>query len=231
MKKINIAIDGPAGAGKSTVAKLVAEHLQYIYIDTGAMYRALTWKALQDQIDIHSDKELSSLLNNIDLTLEPGFKGQTVFINKQEVTEEIRSREVTNQVSIVASKPSVREGMLHLQRKLASDSGVVMDGRDIGTHVLPDAELKLFLSASIEKRAERRYKELKEKGTEQSLEQVKEEIRARDEKDTQREVAPLRKAESAIEIDTSGSTIEEVVDTIIHIVKQLQIIIDETPNS
>lgn len=220
MKKINIAIDGPAGAGKSTVAKLVSDELEYVYIDTGAMYRALTWKVLEEKVDLHSDSDVTKLLQSLDIQLSPSKNGQRVFVNQVDVTSEIRERRVTNQVSLIASHSQVRGVMLHLQRQLATERGVVMDGRDIGTHVLPEAEIKLFLSASIDERARRRYIELKQNGNKQPLDEIKEEIRLRDERDSTREVAPLQKAEDAIQMDTSGLTIEEVVTSIIRIVKQ-----------
>jgi cytidylate kinase len=220
MQKMNIAIDGPAGAGKSTVAKRVADELAYAYIDTGAMYRALTWKALQENVNVSSEAELTDLLQTIDMQISPNKYGQKVYVNQIDVTEEIRKRNVTNQVSQVAIHPNVRKSMLDLQRQLAQKRGVVMDGRDIGTHVLPDAEVKIFLSASIEERARRRYLELKEKGQEQDFEELKEEIRTRDEKDSNREVAPLLKANDALEVDTTGSSIEQVVTKVLHIVKE-----------
>lgn len=220
MKKINIAIDGPAGAGKSTVAKLVAEKLSFIYIDTGAMYRALTWKALKDNVNIHNEIALVKLLSNTDISIQPDKKGQKVCVDHLDVTEEIRKREVTNHVSFVASYKQVRKTMLDMQYKLAENKGVVMDGRDIGTEVLPHAEVKIYLSASIEERATRRYLELKQKGEEQSLAELQEEIRKRDERDTNREFAPLKKASDAVEVDSTGLTIEEVVNIILDIIQQ-----------
>jgi cytidylate kinase len=220
MKPIKIAIDGPAGAGKSTVAKKIADTLHYIYIDTGAMYRALAWKAMQDQLDLYSEADISLLLKQIKISLTPNKGGPRVLIDGQDVSEEIRSREVTNVVSFVASHPKIRHEMLLLQRELAQDQGVVMDGRDIGTHVLPNAEAKIFLSASIDERARRRYLELQAKGQETDFEELKEEIRLRDERDSNREVAPLQKAEDAIELDTSGLTIDEVVASCLEIVEK-----------
>lgn len=220
MGKINIAIDGPAGAGKSTVAKRVSDELGYVYIDTGAMYRALTWKVIEEKVNLHSDADVAKLLQTLDIQLSPNKNGQRVFVNQVDVTNEIRERRVTNQVSLVASHSHVRSVMLYLQRKLAQERGVVMDGRDIGTHVLPDAEIKLFLSATIDERARRRYTELKEKGQEQPLDEIKEEIRLRDERDSTREVAPLQKAVDAIQIDTTGMSVDEVVTSIIHIANQ-----------
>lgn len=220
MQKINIAIDGPAGAGKSTVAKLIADKLHFVYIDTGAMYRALTWKAMEENVDLHSDDQLGHLLQEVSISLVPESQGQKVLINDVDVSEAIRSREVTNQVSVVAGHPLVREGMLRLQQKLAQNKGVVMDGRDIGTHVLPDAEIKIYLSASIEERAKRRYLELEQKGEAHDFEELKKEIMLRDEKDMQREIAPLSKAADAIEVDTTGLSIEQVVDKIIGMIQE-----------
>lgn len=217
MKKINIAIDGPAGAGKSTVAKLVAEKLNYVYIDTGAMYRALTWQALQEKLDVHEEADLVACLDRVTISFLPDGKSQRVLVNGRDVTSEIRTREVTAQVSVVAAHPKVRERMVQLQKKLAAHKGVVMDGRDIGTHVLPDAELKIYLSASIDERAKRRYLELKQTGSEQSLAEIKEEMIRRDEADMNREFAPLTKASDAIELDSTGLAIEQVVSSIINL--------------
>lgn len=220
MERLTIAIDGPAGAGKSTVARLIAERLRYTYIDTGAMYRSLTLFALDQKVDVHDEEALLQLLQQMDIKLETDHQTQRVFVNGQNVTEEIRRRDVTNQVSFVASHRKVREAMVRLQQELALRKGVVMDGRDIGTHVLPQADVKIFLSASIEERAKRRYRELKQKGQQVSLEQLKEEIRSRDHMDSNREVAPLIKADDAYEIDTTLLTIEEVVKHILQIVNQ-----------
>ncbi|GIN92045.1 cytidylate kinase [Siminovitchia terrae] len=219
-KKISIAIDGPAAAGKSTVAKIVAEKLSYIYIDTGAMYRAVTYKALMEGTDIHDEESLFRLLKGttIDLVQESGL--QTVFLDGKDVTKEIRNSNVTNNVSTVAAHGAIREEMVHRQRELGKRGGVVMDGRDIGTKVLPDSELKVFLLASVDIRAERRHKENVEKGYPSDLAQLKEEIMLRDKNDTEREVSPLVKAEDAIEIDTSTLSIEEVVAHIIALAKE-----------
>ncbi|RST58214.1 (d)CMP kinase [Siminovitchia terrae] len=219
-KKISIAIDGPAAAGKSTVAKIVAEKLSYIYIDTGAMYRAVTYKALMEGTDIHDEESLFRLLKGttIDLVQESGL--QTVFLDGKDVTKEIRNSNVTNNVSTVAAHGAIREEMVYRQRELGKRGGVVMDGRDIGTKVLPDSELKVFLLASVDIRAERRHKENVEKGYPSDLAQLKEEIMLRDKNDTEREVSPLVKAENAIEIDTSTLSIEEVVAHIIALAKE-----------
>src|SRR6478735_1813110 len=208
-KQISIAIDGPAAAGKSTVAKIIAETLSYIYVDTGAMYRALTYQAQKNQVDLQNEEELLHLLNETVIDLKPSESGQVVILNGQNVTSEIRSAEVTNSVSIVAR-----------QQGLAKDGGVVMDGRDIGTHVLPHAEVKIFLLASVDERAQRRHDENIKKGFESNLERLKEEIARRDKLDSEREVAPLKKAEDAIEIDTTSLSIEGVVEKILSITKE-----------
>ncbi|MFT9600001.1 (d)CMP kinase [Mesobacillus sp.] len=213
-RRISIAIDGPAAAGKSTVAKIVAEKLTYIYIDTGAMYRALTYKALKKGASLDNEAELIEILNNTSIELMPGESGQKVLLDGIEVTNEIRSAEVTNQVSYVAVHELVRKEMVKRQQQFAVDGGVVMDGRDIGTHVLPNAEVKVFLLASVEERAQRRHAENIEKGFPSDLEKLKEEIAARDKIDSEREVAPLKKADDAIEIDTTSLSITDVVDKI-----------------
>ncbi|MBT2682051.1 (d)CMP kinase [Bacillus sp. ISL-37] len=213
-RRISIAIDGPAAAGKSTVAKIVAEKLTYIYIDTGAMYRALTYKALNKGASLDNEAELIEILNNTSIELMPGESGQKVLLDGIEVTNEIRSAEVTNQVSYVAVHELVRKEMVKRQQQFAVDGGVVMDGRDIGTHVLPNAEVKVFLLASVEERAQRRHAENIQKGFLSDLEKLKEEIAARDKIDSEREVAPLKKADDAIEIDTTSLSITDVVDKI-----------------
>ncbi|MBS8264710.1 (d)CMP kinase [Mesobacillus boroniphilus] len=213
-RRISIAIDGPAAAGKSTVAKIVAEKLTYIYIDTGAMYRALTYKALNKGASLDNESELMVILNDTSIELMPGEFGQKVLLDGIEVTNEIRSAEVTNQVSYVAVHELVRKEMVKRQQQFAIDGGVVMDGRDIGTHVLPNAEVKVFLLASVEERAQRRHAENIQKGFPSDLEKLKEEIAARDKIDSEREVAPLKKANDAIEIDTTSLSITDVVDKI-----------------
>ena len=214
-KKISIAIDGPAAAGKSTVAKLVAEKLSYIYIDTGAMYRALTLKALTKDVNLENAMELYTLLTQTQIQLVPEKGGQFVYLDGNDVTDKIRSQEVTNSVSIVSKHQSVREEMVSRQQRLAEGGGVVMDGRDIGTHVLPQAEVKVFLVASVEERAVRRHTENLEKGYSSDLQQLKEEIEKRDKLDSEREVAPLKKASDAKLIDTTALSIEQVVNRIV----------------
>lgn len=213
-KQISIAIDGPAAAGKSTVAKIVAEKLKYIYIDTGAMYRALTYKAIQKGVRLDQEAQLIKILNDTLIELLPGETGQKVLLDGVEVTNDIRSSEVTNQVSYVAVHRLIRREMVKRQQDLAKNGGVVMDGRDIGTHVLPDADVKVFLLASVEERAQRRNAENIQKGFPSNFEKLKEEIAERDKIDSEREVAPLKKAEDAVEIDTTSLSIPDVVDKI-----------------
>jgi CMP/dCMP kinase len=218
--KISVAIDGPAAAGKSTVAKIVAEKLSYIYIDTGAMYRALTYKAIYNQLNLEDEALLFDTLLSTVIELKPSDKGQLVFLDNHDVTDLIRTSEVTNSVSYVARHPKVREEMVKRQQAFATKGGVVMDGRDIGTHVLPNAEVKVFLLASVEERAERRHAENLEKGFSSDLEKLKEEIAKRDKIDSEREVAPLKKANDAIEIDTTSLSIPDVVEKIMTLVHE-----------
>ncbi|WP_044336290.1 (d)CMP kinase [Rossellomorea aquimaris] len=220
MKKLRIAIDGPAAAGKSTVAKIVAGKLSYLYIDTGAMYRSLTYKALKQNIDLHDENELKEILAQTQITLEPTEDGQIVYVDGENVTDEIRQAAVTNSVSHVAVHSQVREEMVNRQQQLAEQGAVVMDGRDIGTHVIPDAEIKVFLLASVEERAQRRHEENVSKGFPSDLKQLKEDIARRDKIDSEREVAPLKKADDAIEIDTTSLSISEVVDQIMMLVER-----------
>lgn len=215
--RISIAIDGPAAAGKSTVAKIVAEKLTYIYIDTGAMYRALTYKAIREKMDLNNEAEMIGLLNGTSIELMPGESGQKVLLDGTEITVEIRTGEVTNQVSFVAVHEKVRKEMVKRQQIFAKEGGVVMDGRDIGTHVLPNAEVKVFLLASVDERAQRRHTENIQKGYQSDLEKLKEEISARDKIDSEREVAPLKKADDAIVIDTTSLSIEDVVEKIMEL--------------
>lgn len=219
-EQISIAIDGPAAAGKSTVAKVVARRLSYVYIDTGAMYRALTLKVLQNDVDPESAAKVKELLENSDIELVPDGKAQRVLLDGTDVTDAIRTEEVSNRVSFVAKHEKVREEMVRRQRLLGVEGGVVMDGRDIGTHVLPDAEVKIFILASVEIRAQRRHDENIQKGIASDLEQMKEDIALRDRRDSEREIAPLMKAEGAVEIDTSDLTVEEAVDTVMEIVRE-----------
>ncbi len=210
-----IAIDGPAGAGKSTVAKKVADRLGYLYIDTGAMYRAVTWLIQHLQLTLDESIDWTRLLQQYPIALEIGGEGNRVKVGDRDVTEEIRSPEVTGMVSHVAGISGVRQELVKIQRNIAQDLDVVMDGRDIATHVLPHAEVKIFLTASIEERAQRRYDDLLQKGYQPDLENLKEEIAERDRRDQEREVSPLKKHPDAEYIDTTGMSIDEVVDHII----------------
>ena len=214
IKKISIAIDGPAAAGKSTVAKITAEKLSYIYIDTGAMYRALTYKAINMKMDLEDEHGLLNILNETTIELLPGENGQYIYLDGKNVSNEIRSAEVTNSVSVVAKHKLVREEMVARQKSFGKNGGVVMDGRDIGTHVLPNAEVKIFLLASVDERAIRRHTENIQKGFPSDLEKLKEEISTRDKLDSERAVAPLKKAADAIEIDTTSLSIDQVVERI-----------------
>ncbi|HAR6161648.1 TPA: (d)CMP kinase [Staphylococcus pseudintermedius] len=216
MKAINIALDGPAAAGKSTIAKRVAAQLGMIYVDTGAMYRAITYYYLNNK---ERFTDFTSLISEIDLRL--GYdaeKGQRVFLNDNDVTDFLRENDVTQNVSYVSSIKEVRQFLVQVQQKLAADKGIVMDGRDIGTTVLPDAEVKVYMIASVEERAERRYKDNQERGIESSIEQLKKDIAERDAYDMNREISPLKKAEDAIEIDTTGLSIAQVTDQILSLV-------------
>lgn len=214
-----IAIDGPASAGKSTVAKILANELGYIYCDTGAMYRALTHEALQQKIDLENEEALIELLKHSDISFEPSEMNQKVFLNNEEVTEAIRQPDVTNSVSIVAAHGQVRKELVKRQQKIADKGGVVMDGRDIGTTVLPNAEVKIFLIASVEERAERRYKENKLNGIHTPLELLKKEISDRDYKDSHRASSPLTRAEDAQLLDTTSLNIQQVVGKIKEVVQ------------
>lgn len=213
--RIKVAIDGPAGAGKSTVARIVADKLGYVYVDTGAMYRAITWHLMDQKIDAAESERVLSALNRVKLALKPSSGGQQIWIDSQEVTDFIRTSAVTRQVSLVAQIPSVRQYLTSIQKQLSAAGGIVMDGRDIGTAVLPEAELKIFLTASVEERAERRYREMQAAGTAVDLDQLMQDIAERDRMDEQREVSPLRKAQDAVYVDCTSMTIDEVVDHIV----------------
>lgn len=208
-----IAIDGPAGAGKSTIARALAEKLHAVYIDTGAMYRALTLKAIRRNIQADDEASLVQLLEETTITLAPITDGlQKVMLDGEDVTKEIREEEINRLVSFVSRHPKVRRIMQARQQKLAEKGDVVMDGRDIGTIVLPHADMKFYLTASIQERARRRHKEYREKGKQTELEKTEKEIKERDTIDREREDSPLKKAEDAIEVDTTHLTIEQVVE-------------------
>ncbi|GAB6156994.1 (d)CMP kinase [Desulfotomaculum varum] len=212
--RLCIAIDGPAGAGKSTVAKLVANRLGLLYIDTGAMYRAVTLKALRRGVDLSDAAALTDLARETSIQLLPGVR-QTVLLDGEDVTEAIRSPEVTRCVSVVAGVAGVREILVNRQRQMAGETDVVMDGRDIGTVVLPQATAKIFLTASAEERARRRAKEMTEKGYAVDITRLTKEIQERDYQDSHRTVSPLVPAVDAIILDSSGMTVDEVVNSIV----------------
>ena len=219
MKKIVVAIDGPAGAGKSTIAKLVAEKLGYAYIDTGAMYRSVAWKVLQTGKAFDEDF-ISGLSQTMVIEFRPEAKVNRVFVDGVEVTDAIRSTEVTAIVSKVAAIGAVREAMVDQQRRMGESGGVLMDGRDIGTVVFPNAQLKIFLTASVEERAMRRYKELVAKGEQVDLEQLQKDIASRDKQDSERAISPLRQAEDALLLDTSDMDINQVTEKIMQLVQE-----------
>lgn len=219
MKKIVVAIDGPAGAGKSTIAKLAAERLGYAYIDTGAMYRSVAWRFLQTGQPF-DEAFISQLANTMVIQFRPEARVNRVFVDGQEVTDAIRSAEVTANVSRVAAIGAVREAMVAQQRRMGDAGGVLMDGRDIGTVVFPNAQLKIFLTASVEERAQRRYKELLAKGEQVDLAQLQQDIADRDKQDSERAIAPLRQAEDALLLDTSHMNIEQVTEKIMQLVEE-----------
>jgi len=215
-RTINIAIDGPAGAGKSTVARRVAERLGYVYIDTGAMYRAVALAALRQGVESGDGDAVAALAEGLDIRLQPGESGQKVLLNGEDVTDDIRSRDVTLRVSQVAAVERVRRLLADKQRGLAARKGVVMDGRDIGSHVLPDAELKVFLTATVEERAERRFRESGERqGV--TLEQLRHEIAERDRMDRERAVSPLVCAPDAVVLDSTDMSVDDVTQAIVEL--------------
>lgn len=219
MKKIVVAIDGPAGAGKSTIAKLAAEKLGYAYIDTGAMYRSVAWKFLQTGKAFDEDF-ISGLSKTMLIDFKPEAKINRVFVDGTEVTDAIRTPEVTAIVSRVAAIGAVREAMVDQQRRMGEAGGVLMDGRDIGTVVFPNAQLKIFLTASVEERARRRYAEMVAKGQQVDLQQLQADIAERDKQDSERAIGPLRQAEDALLLDTSDMGISEVTDRILQLVQE-----------
>ncbi len=209
MKRLSIAIDGPAGAGKSSVAKVLAKKLNYLYIDTGAMYRAVTWAVLEKNWDIHQD--LEGFLERLELMMVPKGEGFKITIWDQDVTGLIRTPEVNNHVSKIAAIPAVREYLVARQRLLANAGGVILDGRDIGSVVLPNADIKFYLTASVESRAKRRYLEIKDSQPEMTLELIQQNVAERDAMDMSRETSPLVEVEDAIHIDSTELTFDETV--------------------
>ncbi len=217
---MNIAIDGPAGAGKSSIAKLVAERLSFIYIDTGAMYRTMALYFMNLGINTKDQMLVESRCEEIDIRIHYENGEQQIFLNGENVSVEIRKEQVGNEASVVASYGKVREKLVALQRSMAASSDVIMDGRDIGTVVLPDADVKIYLTASSAVRAERRYKELTEKGAVCDLKKIEEDIKIRDYQDMNREISPLKQAENAVLVDSSDMTIDQVIEEIISIVEK-----------
>lgn len=210
----NVAIDGPAGAGKSTIAKLVAKEKGYIYVDTGAMYRGLAIHFIKRGLKAEDIKEIVEACKDAEVSIVYENDVQQIYLNGENVTAMLRTEEVGNMASKTSAIPAVREKLLELQRTLAREKDVIMDGRDIGTNILPNADVKIYLTASVETRATRRYKELLEKGENCVYEEIAQDIKERDERDMNREIAPLKQAEDAILVDSSEMTIEEVVKTI-----------------
>lgn len=210
----NIAIDGPAGAGKSTIAKKIAKELGFIYVDTGAMYRAMAVYCLDNRVDVNNEKETGEALAPVDVKLEYDDGVLQIILNGNNITGRLRTEEAGNTASVIAVYPAVRAKLLDLQRKIAADNNAVMDGRDIGSFVLPDATLKIYLTASVETRAQRRYAELTGKGVDADLKAIKEDIADRDYRDMNRAVSPLVKAEDAVLVDSSEMSIEEVASAI-----------------
>lgn len=218
--KITVAVDGPAGAGKSSISKIVAKKLGYLYIDTGAMYRSVTWAVLHNHIDVNNQKAVEALLPELDLTMEASDDSCKVFIAGQDVTDFIRTPQVNNAVSIVASYKGVRQYLVERQRLMAEAGGVILDGRDIGSVVLPNAELKIYLTASVEARAMRRYLEVKGTVNEQTLEDIKDSVMQRDDMDKNRKESPLIQVEDAVLVDSSEMTFDETVEHILHLVQE-----------
>lgn len=216
----SIAIDGPAGAGKSTIAKKAAKELGYIYVDTGAMYRAIAYFLVTNHIDIEDEAALTAACQEITIEIQYEKDAQQVYLNGENVTPYLRTEETGNMASKSSAKAPVRAALLDLQRNMAKQFNVVMDGRDIGTNVLKDAEVKIYLTASSKERANRRYKELIEKGEQADFEKIEADIIERDERDMNRSIAPLKQAEDAVLVDSSDMSIEEVVNTILSIAKE-----------
>ena len=219
-KKIAIAIDGPAGAGKSSISKVVANELGYLYIDTGAMYRGVTWAVLDSNVDVNNQKDVEALLPSLDLTLEPTASACKVFVKGQDVTDLIRQQQINENVSTIASYKGVREYLVERQQAMAAVGGVILDGRDIGSIVLPDAELKIYLTASVDARAKRRWLEVQGTSNEQPLEDIKKNVESRDEMDKNRDESPLVCVEDAIIVDSSNMTFDETVEHILHLVQE-----------
>ena len=217
---MQVAIDGPASSGKSTISKFIAKETGFLYLDTGAMYRATTLAFLRNNISVDDASAIDELLENLVINFKNTEDGQLVFLNGEDVTREIRDLEVTRNVSEVSAIKAVRVKLVQMQREIAENHSIIMDGRDIGTVVLPNAELKIFLVASVKERALRRFRENQEKGIELSLEKLEEEIAHRDFLDSTRKESPLKKADDAIEIDTTSLSIQEVVSKITNLIQE-----------
>lgn len=221
VKNYSIAIDGPSASGKSTVAKLIAKKLNFTYIDTGAMYRAFTLAVIEANLDPKNEKESDSLIGKISISFD---EANHITLNDVDVSQRVRENDVANNVSYIASYKNIRLHLVDLQRKIAENKSVVMDGRDIGTYVLPNADLKIYQVATAEERAKRRYKENLEKGIETTYEDCLKNINTRDYIDSHRSFCPLHPAEDSVEVNTTNMSIEEVVDTIINIAKERGIV-------
>ncbi len=219
MKKIIVAIDGPSGSGKSTVAKRLAGRLGYMYIDTGAMYRAVALQAKRDNIDINDSAALIRLCESVKLEFVPDNGGLRTILNGEDVSEAIRTPEMSMAASDISARKEVRQALLSLQRRMGENGGVVLEGRDVGTVIFPNAEAKFFLDASLEERGKRRYKELAAKGMNVTLEQTVEDVRKRDINDSSREIAPLKMADDAVLVDSTNLGVEEVVEKMIEVIK------------
>jgi cytidylate kinase len=214
MDRMTIAIDGPAASGKSTTAKRIAQNLGYLYIDTGAMYRAVTLAVLDAKIDIKNEAAIAQLADKIVITLE----GQRTLLDGRDISEAIRQPEITSVISVISAHPSLREIMVRKQQEMAADGGVVMDGRDIGTVVLPDADVKIYMLATVAERARRRFDELVSKGVTMNMEEIKQDILKRDRIDSERDIAPLKPAVDAIIIDTTSMTVDQQVAKVMQVI-------------
>ena len=217
---ISIALDGPAGAGKSTVAKGVAKELGFIYVDTGALYRTVGLKFIREGYDTNLDCDIEAILKTIEVDIKFIDGAQHVFLNGEDVSDEIRTPDASMMASAVSAKPPVRAFLLEMQRKLARENNVLMDGRDIGTVVLPNATLKFFVTATVEERANRRYKELIEKGMDVKYEDIYKDIETRDYNDSHRAIAPLKPAEDSIMFDTTGNTLEQSIEQLLKMINE-----------
>lgn len=216
----NIAIDGPAGAGKSTIAKLAAKELGFVYVDTGAMYRTIALGLLRDGVDCEDTNQLEAALERIEVDISYEGGAQQVLLNGENVTGLIRTPQVSQMASISSAKPQVRKKLLMMQQTMAAQRDVIMDGRDIGTLILPKAQLKIYLTASVKARAMRRFLELQEKGEPCSLEEIERDIEERDYRDMHRDIAPLKQAEDAVLVDSSDMSIQEVTERIVALARE-----------